>query len=321
MMRSVELPGTGLHSSRLAMGCASLGSRYGAGASLRGLEQAFAQGVTWFDVAPAYGAGQAEAILSGFLRSHREAVSVCTKVGLAAPSQSALKRLLLPVARPVVARLKKLRGRIRQSGATTNQRLPLTPALIESSIEESLRRLGTDRVEVYALHDPHPEDLARDEVLRALERVRERGLARCLAVAGELPAALTGAALPVFDLIQTADDPATDPLDRVVAAANGRALATVSHSVFGVGGTFARLAQRLEADADARDRAGQAGFAGATAAVAAQLLLARALHANGRGPVLASMLGGNHLAENCAVAARDPADWAAAHALVRRLAG
>ncbi|WP_240345132.1 aldo/keto reductase [Novosphingobium sp. THN1] len=174
------------------MGCASLGSRYGAGAGLRALEAAFDSGITWFDVAPAYGAGEAEPILGRFLQGRREQVQVCTKVGLAAPQRGLVRKLLLPVARPVVARMKGLRGKIRQSGATTNISLPLTAELIETSIARSLARLRTDRVEVYALHDPNPDDLARDDVLRALERVVARGQARHVAVAGELDAALRG---------------------------------------------------------------------------------------------------------------------------------
>lgn len=315
-MRRVELAGTTLSASALGMGCASLGSRYGARDGLRALDAAFDQGVTWFDVAPAYGGGDAEVILARFLAGKRDRVQVCTKVGLAAPGSSRMKKLLMPLARPVVARLKGLRGRIRQSGATTNQRLPLDAALIEESIERSLARLGTDHVDVYALHDPAPEDLGRDEVLRALERVIERGLARHVAVAGELAAALTGAAIPTFSVIQTADDPLTDPLDQIRAAA-GRPIATISHSVFGVGGTRIRLAQRLNDSADLLGAAHAAGFAGDGEAVAAALLMARALAANGAGPVLASMFGPGHLAANIAAATLDPAMTQAARALVR----
>lgn len=315
-MRRITLGGTDLTSSVLGMGCASLGSRYGAGSGLRALEAAFARGITWFDVAPAYGAGEAEAILARFLRGRREQVAICTKVGLAAPTQGFARRMLLPLARPVVARLKGARGTVRQSGMTSNLKLPLTAALIEESIARSLARLGTDRVEVYALHDPTPEEIAQDEVLRALERVIARGQARFVAVAGERPAALAAAATGRFPIVQTADDPLADPLDQVRAAAVAP-LGTISHSVLGAGGTRARLAARLEASPDRLATAHAAGFAGPPGDAAARLLLARALAANGGGPVLASMFGRGNLAMNAEVAALSPAACETARALVR----
>ena len=319
-MRRIELTGTDLTSSVLGMGCASLGSRYGAEAGLRALEAAFERGVTWFDVAPAYGAGEAEEILARFLRGRREQVVVCTKVGLAAPRQGVARRMLLPLARPVVARLQGLRDTVRQSGVTSNLTLPLSAALIEDSITRSLSRLGTDRVEVYALHDPTPDELARDEVLRALERVVARGQVRFVAVAGELPAALAAAARGAFPIIQTADDPLADPLEQVRAAAAGP-IATISHSVLGAGGTRVRLAAQLAASPERLAAAHGAGFAGAPDEAAARLLLARAFAANGGGPVLASMFAPGNLTTNAEAAALPPAGGETARMLVREALG
>jgi aryl-alcohol dehydrogenase-like predicted oxidoreductase len=319
-MRQVELPGTTLKSSVLGMGCAPLGSRYGAKAGLRALEVAFDQGVNWFDVAPAYGAGQAEPILAKFLLGRRQRLNLCTKVGLIAPTQGLAKRLLTPLARPVVAKFKGVRRKIRQSGATTNLRVPLTAELIEQSITRSLARLGTDRVEVYALHDPAPEDVTKDEVLRALERVIARGQARYVAVAGELDAALQGLAGGVFELIQTADDPLTDPLGQIRAAAD-RPIATISHSVLGASGTRARLVQHL---IDAPERlavVNDAGFLGPAEEAATRLLFARAFVANKGGPVLASMFGSGHLRDNSAAAELDIATCEAAYKLVQQCFG
>lgn len=317
-MRQIELPETSLKSSVLGMGCASLGSRYGARAGLQALEAAFDSGITWFDVAPAYGAGEAEPILGRFLQGRREHVHVCTKVGLAAPHRGVVRKLLLPLARPVVARLKGLRGKIRQSGTTKNVSLPLSAELIETSITRSLARLRTDRVEVFALHDPNPDDLARDDVLRALERVVARGQARHVAVAGELDAALRGAASQAFAVIQTADDPLTDPLPRVRTAAN-RPIATISHSVLGTGGTRAQLAAKIAQAPGAHAQVEAAGFEGSPSKVAAQLLLARAFHANGNGPVLASMFGAGHLQDAVAATVLGPSACEKAHSLVKHL--
>ena len=82
-MRRVILGGTGIETSALGFGCASLGTRAGAAAGRRALEEAHAAGVTWFDLAPVYGGGAAEAIAAPFLKAHRDTVQVATKAGLA----------------------------------------------------------------------------------------------------------------------------------------------------------------------------------------------------------------------------------------------
>ena len=50
---------------------------------LRALEAAFEAGVAWLDLAPLYGGGRAEEIAARFLKGRRDAVQVCSKVGLA----------------------------------------------------------------------------------------------------------------------------------------------------------------------------------------------------------------------------------------------
>lgn len=316
-MRAVALPGTDIASSALGMGCASLGSRYSARDGIRALEAAFNCGVTWFDVAPAYGAGEAEAILGRFLQGKRDSVQLCTKVGLAPPAQGLAKRLLMPVARPIVAKLKGLRGAVRQSGTTANTRLPLTAELIEQSITSSLTWLGTDHVDVYALHDPVPEDVLRDEVLRALERVISRGQTRVVAVAGELNAVLAAAASETYAILQTADSPLDDPLEQI-RHATSRPIATVSHSIFGASGARTHLAKLLVEHPQLLAEARAAGFGDDPGNAAAKLLMARAFSANPDGVVLASMFGASHLEANLRSAAMSCEMAEIAKSLVRR---
>ena len=81
-MRRVVLGETGIETSALGFGCAALGSRVGAEAGRRALEEAHAAGVTWFDLAPVYGGGAAEAIAGPFLQATRDRVQVATTAGL-----------------------------------------------------------------------------------------------------------------------------------------------------------------------------------------------------------------------------------------------
>lgn len=270
-MRRIRLPGTATETSWLGFGCASLGSRISARAGLAALSRAHEAGVTWFDLAPAYGAGQAEEIFAQFLTGRRDSVQVLTKVGLAPPPRARLMRAAMTVARPALGLLRGLRGKTNSVRALSNQRVPLTPDLIEASVANSLRRLGTSHVDVLALHDPNPADVAHEEVLRALERVLSRGQARFIGVAGSLEACRAGAAPDMpYTILQTAVRPGEDVFVPLRTAAP-RQILTIGHSVF-------------RGDADAR--------------------LGRALKQNPDGITLLSMFSPAHLANNLAEAER-----------------
>lgn len=301
-MRTVQIPGTDMQPSCLGMGCASMGSRISRSQGLRALAAAHDRGITWYDIAPVYGAGEAEAIFAGFLPGRRDRLFICSKVGLAPPRKNGLVKLAYAAGRPVIGMMQGVRRRFRSMSGTRNMRLPLSPEMIETSITASLKRLGTDYLDVYALHDPLPEDLDRDEILTALERVKARGLARHLSVAGSFEAARKAAAPgKPFTFFQLADDPALRPLETLKATLD-RPAGFVTHSVLGVGGAKDRVVSALKADPALVHTLAQAGYAGSPEEMAVRLLMRRAFASNAHGVVLASMFSGHHLTENAALA-------------------
>ncbi|MCB9450497.1 MAG: aldo/keto reductase [Anaerolineaceae bacterium] len=94
-------------------------------ASIQTIQRAVELGVNFFDVAPVYGFGHAETILGQALGRQRQDVIIATKCGLVWDDQ----------------------------GNITND---LKPATIEREIEDSLRRLNTDYVDIYQIHWPDP---------------------------------------------------------------------------------------------------------------------------------------------------------------------
>ncbi|MDE2364046.1 MAG: aldo/keto reductase [Hyphomicrobiales bacterium] len=289
--------------SSLGFGCASLGSRISGKKGLGALEDAFDRGVVWFDIAPAYGAASAEEWLGRFLPGRRENLLLTTKVGIVPPKRLGAMKLAYSVGRPFLAKVGVARRAFRRSGATRNVRKPLTAALVETSIGASLRRLRVDHVDVYALHDPMPEDVMREDIVRALERVLTRGQARAVAVAGSYDAcrAALDDGLPYKVMQMCARDVAVHGSEFV---RRGRFL--VTHSVFGVGGEADHLAALLR-----RDRARLAGlvaqgYACEPQRAAAGLLLDAALASNPSGVVLASMFDARRREENIERAGRLP---------------
>ena len=300
-MRRVTLGTTGIETSCLGFGCASLGSRVGEGEGLRALAAAHDAGVTWLDLAPLYGAGRAEEIAGRFLQGRaRDSVQLCSKVGLAPGVRSrGLKAALMPLARAAVGAVPSLRGILRRGGAQPAEALPLTPALLTGTVEESLRRLGTDHLDLYALHGVAPGALT-DEVVRTLETLRASGKARAVAVAGDGAAGLAATTIGApFGVVQAAT-PAPGAPDDLLPAARAAGFGVVLHSVFGIDGSLAALKAR--AAADPAFRAAVTGGAGDLDAALARRLLARALALNPGGIVLASMFSERSRAANLAVA-------------------
>ena len=152
--------------SPLSLGCAQLGNLYRAIDDEQAhatVDAAWRLGIRYFDTAPHYGLGLSERRLGAALQGKtRGEYVVSTKAG----------RLLEPVVPP--------HGR--DDGgfdvpATHRRVWDFSRDGIRRSLEESLGRLGLDRVDIVFLHDP---DDHRDEALRtgypALEELRAEGV-------------------------------------------------------------------------------------------------------------------------------------------------
>jgi D-threo-aldose 1-dehydrogenase len=130
---------------------------------------AWDDGVRYFDTAPHYGLGLSERRLGRALAAKvRGEFVLSTKVG----------RLLTPNPHPVGSDL--------ETGAfdvpdDLTRTLDYSPDGVKKSIEESLRRLGTDYVDIVYVHDPDDHvDQAIRETFPALVKLRDEGLVRAI---------------------------------------------------------------------------------------------------------------------------------------------
>lgn len=291
-MRTVPFDALNRHVSVIGFGCASLGSRVSEKTGLAALKYAYDSGINWYDVAPSYGDGSAESILGSFLNRRRSDVVICTKVGIQPPTLSRVARLVRPAVRRLIEVAPTLRSRIVKIRPPV-QRTLLSAVSIRRSIEQSLQRLKTDYVDVLALHDPSTVDCQNDEILRELQQILERGLARAISIAGPETAIIVGSRKsPLFRIAQFENNPCNNTYHTLRSEPATATLSFVTHSTFAP----AAIDQLLPQLTNRRPPLGRQE--------AHELLLDYALARNSSGVTLLSMFDKRHIELNCQRASR-----------------
>ncbi|MFD7894926.1 aldo/keto reductase [Streptomyces sp. NPDC059743] len=140
------------------------------------LQAAWDQGIRYYDTAPFYGAGLAEMRLGAFLsRQPRDSYALSSKVG----------RLILDEVEPGSREFGE-KGGLFEHGRPNKIVYDYTADGTMKSIEDSLKRLGVDRLDFVTVHDIAQDfhgdawlqqfDTARTGAFRALTRLRDEGV-------------------------------------------------------------------------------------------------------------------------------------------------
>ncbi|MEJ8801996.1 aldo/keto reductase [Pontibacter sp. H249] len=153
-MKYKRLGNSELEISQISFGCMSLQGEKDK--SIRLLHQALDKGINFFDTADLYDKGENEAIVGKAFSGIRDQVVIATKVGN--------------------------QWRPDGSGWDWNP----TKAYIVSAVEESLRRLQTDYIDLYQLHGGTIEDPI-DETIEAFEQLKQQGKVRYYGISSIRP--------------------------------------------------------------------------------------------------------------------------------------
>ncbi len=154
-------------------------------ADIRLVHEALDLGVRVFDTAGVYGSGASERVLGRAIRGRRDDVVIATKGGYVfrerTPAEQAGRRVVVGAVRRVRSRRPAAgqRGAGGAFGSGSYGQRDDSPHALRAAIEASLRRLHTDRIDVYQLHGPrevHPELFGELVDLVASGKVRAFGI-------------------------------------------------------------------------------------------------------------------------------------------------
>jgi aryl-alcohol dehydrogenase-like predicted oxidoreductase len=120
---------------------------------IRLLRQAYDLGITFFDTADTYGNGLGETILAKALGDVRDRITIGTKFGY---------------------------DFYHHTSRRGHEELPhdWRPEYVRYALEQSLKRLDTDRIDIYQLHNPRLDALTHDDLFAMLEELKREGKIR-----------------------------------------------------------------------------------------------------------------------------------------------
>jgi aryl-alcohol dehydrogenase-like predicted oxidoreductase len=223
---AVTLGANGPRTGVQGLGCMGMSFAYGptdADEARATLERALELGVTLYDTADMYGAGENERFISPFVRAHRDEITLATKFAISLDPSDPAKRVV------------------------RNDR-----PYIRQCVEGSLQRLGVDEIDLYYMHR-RDVDVPVEESVGAMAELVQEGKVKHLGLsevtARELRAAQ--AVHPIAALQSEWSLFSRDVEESVVAAARELGVAFVPYSPLGRGfltGAFADADKDLTGD-------------------------------------------------------------------------
>ncbi len=150
-MEYVKMKNTDLSVSRIAIGGDPMGLHAWGDTSetemIEAVQVGIDKGINYFDTADVYGLGTAEQILSKAIGNRRKDVVIATKFG------------------------------VRRTEDNTKTYFDISPTWMRQAVEGSLRRLNTDYIDIYQIHNLDGVT-PFDDVIEGLEKLKEEGKIR-----------------------------------------------------------------------------------------------------------------------------------------------
>lgn len=160
-----------VETTNLGFGCSLLTRNKSVNEALLNLNIAYDSGIRHFDAARLYGFGNAEDILGKFAKGKRQNITISTKTGLDSIN---LPLFLLPVINGLRDKIKKNKH---NSKVLTNNTSSghFTVNSIQRNLEKSLKKLKTDYIDFYLLHEADVYQANNPKIIEVLDKEKSKG--------------------------------------------------------------------------------------------------------------------------------------------------
>ena len=209
-MEKRQLGRSGLTVSAIGLGCMGMSDFYGPrddAQSIDTLNRALELGVTFWDTSDAYGPHRNEELIGRAIRGRREKITIATKFGIVRTPDDPARR--------------EISGR---------------PEYVRSACEASLKRLGTDVIDLYYQHRVDPNTPIEDTV-GAMADLVKAGKVRYLGLSEAAPETIRRAhkVHPIAALQNEYSLWSRDPEDEILALLRELGIGLVAYSPLGRG--------------------------------------------------------------------------------------
>lgn len=208
-MQYRKLGSTGLRVSRLGIGGSHFGSTLNPVSHkeiINTLSMAFERGINFYDTADIYGQGESEIIIGKAFKGKRDKVILATKGGFLLSRKGSVAAKVKPLIKPFIRLAKPFKETISKTvlAARSNElSQSFSSVYLRQAVEGSLRRLKTDYIDLYQLHEPPSSVILNEEVVSTLELLKSEGKIRCYGIGCEYPEdAILAAQNPGFSSVQ-----------------------------------------------------------------------------------------------------------------------
>lgn len=161
-MRYRELGKTGIKVSEVGFGLWTVSTgwwgKFTDEQAVAMIRKAFDLGITLFDSADAYGDGRADSQLASALKDKRDQIIIATKFGY------------------------DIYNAPPRTGHNEGPQ-DYSPKFVRFACEQALKRLATDHIDIYQMHNPRLSAIHSDDLFALLEQLKAEGKIRCYGAA------------------------------------------------------------------------------------------------------------------------------------------
>ena len=177
----LEINFNGIKTSNLGYGCSLLTRNNNVRSALLNLETAFEMGIRHFDLARLYGFGEAETIVGKFAKDKRHEITITSKTGLKAREMPLWTLPMINFVRGVV----KFNSKLNNAGPLNTSPIfgVFSPNSIQNDLDISLKKIGTDYLDFYLLHEASISQANREDLIAVLQKNKTEGKIRMYGIA------------------------------------------------------------------------------------------------------------------------------------------